>query len=67
MQIKAIEMVRGTECGIGYVINYQSGERFDVERAERNVYGAIIVYNFLGQARGLREDENVEVLGHFNI
>jgi hypothetical protein len=67
MQIKAIEMVRGTECGIGYVINYQRNERFEVERAERNVYGAVIVYNFLGQARGLSENEDVEVLGHFNI
>lgn len=65
-QIKAIAMVAGTANGVGYVINYQ-GERFDVERAERNVWGAVIVYNFLGQARGLSENEDVEVLGHFNI
>lgn len=65
--IKAIEMVRGTSNGIGYIVNYQGAEEFPVERAERNVYGAVIVYNWLGQARGLSENEDVEILGTFNI
>lgn len=60
---KIIEM---TSCKVGVIIRY-CGERFDVERARDNGYGAVLIFNYHGDCHGMEFTEEVEVLGYFNL
>ena len=65
-RIKATELIAKTEGKVGVIIRY-AGERFDVERARDNGYGAIEIFNYHGECHGLSADEDIEVLGYFNL
>lgn len=61
------QRVKATEIEAGMILKiYGGSERFDVEQAAPNGYGAVIIRNWFGEARGLGENETVEVIGHFN-
>jgi len=65
-EITAAKLIQMTENKVGVIIRY-CGERFDVERARDNGYGAIEIFNYHGDCHGLGLDGEVEVLGYFNL
>lgn len=59
--------IQAKEIQPGMILKIYGGtERFDVEAAKANGYGAVIITNWYGEQRGLSEGETVEILGHFN-
>lgn len=60
---KIVEMVAAK---VGVIVSYD-GERFDVERARENGYGAIEIFNYRGECHGLDYGQQVEILGTFNL
>lgn len=65
-KITGRELIEKTECKVGVIIRY-AGERFDVEQARDNGYGAVEIFNYHRECHGMGFDERVEVLGYFNL
>lgn len=62
--------IKASEINPGMILNVQMfGEKtfaFNVYRVEKNIYGAVIVTDFLGNSTGFSIDETVKVVGYFN-
>jgi hypothetical protein len=59
------KLIKLTSHNVGVIIRY-AGERFDVERARENGYGAVEIFNWYGDCHGLSVQDQVEVLGYYN-
>jgi hypothetical protein len=69
-KIQASELIAKIENKIGVIIGFTDEQfqvRFEVERARDNGYGAIEIFDFYGNCRGLGLNETVEILGYFNL
>lgn len=61
------QQIKATDIRPGMILKIYGGtERFDVEEAKANGFGAVIITNWSGKSRGLSEKEMVEVMGYFN-
>ena len=64
--VTAQDLIELTAVGCGVIIEY-CGERFDVERAHANGYGAVLIYDHFGTCHGLSDGATVPMLGSFNL
>lgn len=62
----AEQLIEMTTAKVGVIISY-AGEPFAVTRARHNGYGAVEIFNYQGECRGLSRGQVVEILGTFNL